>query len=94
MDIKLCIKIPFPLLFEISSNQEIIVAEVIGFNRYYLLFNRPLNDILRHHLTSLYTLIINANITTSPDVSLWRWCNTGLFSVHSCYCWLDFGGVK
>jgi hypothetical protein len=79
---------------EITHYFDMIDGEVIGFNRYYLLFNRPLNDILRHHLTSLYTLWRWCNITTSPDVSLWRWCNTGLFNVHSCYCWLDFGGVK
>jgi hypothetical protein len=88
------LKSHFPLLFEMASNQEITVAEVIGFNRYYLLFNSNLNVILRHQLTFLYTLIINVNITTSSDVSLWRWCNNGLFSVHSCYYWLDFGGVK
>jgi zinc-binding in reverse transcriptase len=27
-------------------------------------------------------------------VSVWRWCNIGIFSVHSCYYSLDFGGGK
>jgi hypothetical protein len=35
------LKSHFSLLFKITSNQGITVAEVIGFNGYYVLFNRP-----------------------------------------------------
>jgi zinc-binding in reverse transcriptase len=33
---------------------------------------------------SLYTL---------PYISIWRWSVSGIFSVHSFYEWLDFGGI-
>jgi hypothetical protein len=27
------------------------------------------------------------------DILVWRWSFNGIFSVHSLYTWLDFGGV-
>jgi hypothetical protein len=72
----------------------IIVTEVIDFNRLYLIFSRSLNDVLSQQLLSLYNLLSRVSLNTTHGICIWRWCNTGIFSVHFCYSWLDFGGVK
>jgi hypothetical protein len=41
------LNIQYPLLYEITTDQNISVAQVIGYNRYYLSFSRSLNDTLR-----------------------------------------------
>jgi hypothetical protein len=42
----------------------ITVAEVIGSNRYYIFFKRPLNDIQSQQLMSLYNLLSRVFMTT------------------------------
>jgi hypothetical protein len=88
------LKSHFPLLYQLASNKQISVAEVIRFNRFYLSFSRSLSEVLRQQVLSLYNLLSMVNLNTINDIYIWRWSNFGIFSVNSCYSWMDFGGVK
>jgi hypothetical protein len=70
------------------------VAQIIGYNRFYIHFNRSLNDTLSQQLNTNYNILSTIYLDITEDIIRWRWCNTGIFSIHSCYQWLDFGGVK
>jgi zinc-binding in reverse transcriptase len=72
----------------------ITVAQVIGYNRYYLRFTRSLNDTLRQQLLEFYTKLSTISLNTQEDSYIWRWNNKGIFTTNSCYSWLDFGGVE
>jgi hypothetical protein len=72
----------------------ITVAQVIGYNRYYLSFTRSLTDTLRKQLMELYTKLSTISLNTQEDSYIWRWNNKGTFTTNSCYSWLDFGGVE
>jgi zinc-binding in reverse transcriptase len=91
---KCSLKDYYPLLYEIVINKDITVDKVIGYNRFYLYFNRPLNVVLAQQLESLYIKLSNITLTIGIDDIKWRWSNNELFSVKSCYHWLDFGGIK
>jgi hypothetical protein len=62
----------YPFLFEISMDPNITVAQVIGYNRYYLSFTRSLNDTLRKQLMELYTSISAICLNTQEDSYIWR----------------------
>jgi hypothetical protein len=87
------LKSHYPLLYDIASNKDIIVNQAIGYNKFYITFNRPLNIILQQ-LNLLYSQLTDITLTNSDDIIRWRWTNNGLFSTSSCYNWLDFGGIK
>jgi zinc-binding in reverse transcriptase len=69
------------------------VAEVIGYNRFYLSFNRILNPTLREQLQSLCNMSSSVSLDPSEDLILWRLSASGLFSTHSYYNWLEYGGM-
>jgi hypothetical protein len=75
----------YPLLYELALNKNATVAQVIGYNRYYLIFIRSLNEILRQQLHTLYTALANVTFNTYEDISIWRWKANGIFSTKSCY---------
>jgi hypothetical protein len=84
----------YTLLYETTTNKDITVDRVIGYNRFYLNFNRSLNVVLAQQLESLYIQLSTITLNTEVDIITWRWSNNGLFSVKSYYHWLDFGGIK
>jgi hypothetical protein len=83
----------YPSLYDIASDKNITMDKVIGFNRYYLTFNRPLNNILYQQLHALYIQLSHISLTMESDSIKWRWNTNGLFSIKSCYTWLDYGGI-
>jgi zinc-binding in reverse transcriptase len=84
----------FPLLYDLASNKDVTISQIIGYNRFYLSFTRTLNNALSQQLQSLYTLLSSVALNHNTNIIIWRWSTSGLFSVRSCYNWLDFGGVK
>jgi hypothetical protein len=78
----------------LANNKDSTVAQIIGYNRFYLSFTRPLNNTLNQQLQSLYTLLSEVTLTNNKNLVIWRWSNSGLFSTNPCYIWLIFGGIK
>jgi hypothetical protein len=81
------------MLYDLALNQNATVAHIIGHNRYYLIFNKPLSEILRQQLHGLYTQLSSISLNNTEDTIVWRWCTKGLFSTNSCYSWLNFRGI-
>jgi hypothetical protein len=81
---KCAIKSHYLILFKLASNKNETIANDIGYNRFYLNSNRPLNDILRLHLNSLCTSLSTIVLNITEDIYLWSWSNSGLFSTHFC----------
>jgi hypothetical protein len=82
---KVSLKDYYPLLYEIEIIKDIIVDRIIGYNRFYLNFNRPLNVALAQQLESLYIQLTVITLNTELYSIRWRWSSNGLFSVRSCY---------
>jgi hypothetical protein len=82
------------MLFEIAFDPNIIVDNVIGFNRYYLHFRRLITDILRDQLNELYSKLSQITISTEEDGIIWRWKSDGCFSIHSLYILLEYDGIS
>jgi hypothetical protein len=91
MTLDCALKSHYPILFELTTNKNDTVTQIIGYNRFYIQFNRSLNDTLTHQLNTLYNILSTIHLDTTEDVIRWRWCNKGLFSIHSCYQWLILG---
>jgi zinc-binding in reverse transcriptase len=68
--------------------------QIIGYNRFYLNFNRSFNTILHQQLASLYNQLAQITLTTHNDIIIWRWSKIRIFSTSSCYNWLDFRGIQ
>jgi hypothetical protein len=84
----------YHLLYSIAIKTDITVAE--AYTSIFLLmeFKRQLIDYYFHEWQKM--LHILGSFSLQPlknDFFHWRWHNSGLFSVHSFYEWLDFGGV-
>jgi hypothetical protein len=58
----------FLLLFTLAYNQYITVAEVMGYNRFYLSSNRILNPTLREQLQSLYIMLSSVSLASNQDI--------------------------
>jgi hypothetical protein len=71
------------MLYDLASNKKASVAQIIGYNRYYLTFTRPLNDILHQQLLSLYGLLATVTLNMDEDIILWRWSSNHLFTTNS-----------
>jgi hypothetical protein len=56
-----------PMLFDLASNKNVTLAQVIEYNKLYLNINRPLNDILRQQLNSLYNTLSTIVLNTTKD---------------------------
>jgi hypothetical protein len=82
------------MLYDLTSNKKAIVAQIVGYNRYYLTFTRPLNDILHQQLLSLYGLLANVTLNMDEDIILWRWSSNHLFTTNYCYSWLMESGIE
>jgi zinc-binding in reverse transcriptase len=83
----------YPMLYELTSNKTATAAQIIRYNRYYLIFTRPLNDILHEQLIKLHSSLSEITLNTSDDLILWRWSSNFLFSTNSCYNWLNYEGM-
>jgi hypothetical protein len=55
------------MLFDLASNKNVTLAQVIEYNKLYLNINRPLNDILRQQLNSLYNTLSTIVLNTTKD---------------------------
>lgn len=84
----------YPNLFQIASNQAITVAEAFpASSSLTLSFNKQLTGVL---LLEWHQLRQSISFTYKVEYDLitWRWTANGLFTVHSLYKWLEFGGIK
>jgi hypothetical protein len=81
------------MLYELASNKNIILAQIIGYNRYYLTLSRSLNATLHEQLLSLYSSLSDVTLNTMDDLIIWRWSSNDIFSTNSCYIWLNHGGM-
>jgi hypothetical protein len=84
----------YTLLYELSSNKDIKVSQAIGFNRFYLSFNRILDSVLSSKLYSLYQSLAEITFNHNQDELIWRWNSTGLFTTKSCYEFIEYRGVS
>jgi zinc-binding in reverse transcriptase len=82
------------ILHDLALNKNATVAQVIGYNKYYLIFTRSLNEILRQQLHTLYIELSNVTFNAYEDICIWRWNTNEIFSTKSCYSWIEFGGVR
>jgi hypothetical protein len=55
------------MLYDITLNKNATVAQIIDYNRYYLIFTRPLNNILRQQLITLYNELSMISFTLTDD---------------------------
>lgn len=84
----------YPNLFRIALDPMISVTDAIHNNSISIQFTRQLTGVLLtewHQLSTLSPLLID---NTIPDTIHWRWNTSGLFTVHSLYTWLEYGGIK
>jgi hypothetical protein len=58
----------YSILYELSTNKNILVSQAIGYNRFYLIFNRPLNHILQQQLETLYCQLVQNTLNNDPDI--------------------------
>jgi hypothetical protein len=72
----------YPILYELASNKDAIVAQIVGHDRFYLIFDRPLDSILHAQLINLYRDLSNVILNHEKDIAIWRWNSNGLFSTH------------
>jgi hypothetical protein len=61
------LSVQFPLLYDIASDPEIKVSQVIGHNRFYLSFNRNLTITLNTQLLELYNKLAQVQLGTEED---------------------------
>jgi len=65
----------YPLLYDIASNKDITINQAIGYNIFYITFNRPLNITLQQQLNLLYSQLKDITLINSSDIIRWRWIN-------------------
>jgi hypothetical protein len=61
--------------------------------------NNNFNKLHNNFLTllteyDLYFQLENVSLDDNADSIIWRWSVTGVFTTHSCYTWLEFGGIN
>lgn len=56
--------------------------------------NRQLTGIKLKEWHNLVSNFSTSPITPDDDKVVWRWNSLGLFTVHSLYKWLEYGGIK
>jgi hypothetical protein len=81
------------LVYELTSDKNIKVSQVIGYNRYYLNFNRIINNTLREQLHSLNQLLAIITLVMEDDLPVRSWNSNRIFTTHTCYAWLEYGGI-
>jgi hypothetical protein len=81
------------MLYELATDKMATIAQIIGYNRYYLTFYRPINYILRTQLHTLYNSLSNFSLSAIEDICIWKWGNNDIFSTNSYYIWLEYGSI-
>jgi hypothetical protein len=61
------IKTQYRLIYELASNKEITVSQVIEYKRFYLSFNRSLDFVLSNQLHILYISISSIILNDQKD---------------------------
>lgn len=89
----------YPDLFQLTTNPLLTVDEAFLHNNpsCSIHFNRQLTGttlVEWHQLISHCFSPPIFTMSTEPDKILWRWHSSGLFTVHSLYLWLEYGGIK
>jgi hypothetical protein len=70
------------------------VAQAFETDVLHIDFRRQLIGIYLQDWNDLFNHFSNLSLSPSlPNTCVWRWHPSGIFSVHSFYEWLDFGGV-
>jgi hypothetical protein len=55
------------MLYELATDKKATITQIVGYNNYYLIFSRPINDILRTQLHTLYNNLSNFSLITIKD---------------------------
>ena len=87
----------YPNLFKIVLDPLLTVSNAFHNNSLSIQFTRQLTGVLLiewNHLSAFYSLSIPCSVNSGSDTIHWRWTATGLFTVHSLYIWLDYGGIR
>ena len=85
----------FPHLFLIADNPKVTVAKVFLNGIINLIFHRQLAGIYLYEWKELQKKFANLVLDNSKqDQLIWRWASNGIFTVHSLYTWLDYGGSQ
>lgn len=92
---ELPLKIVFSGLFEICSNQDVLVSDVITTNFSTLCFKRQLSIVHRQQLTSLHQKVFEGcSLTNKKDVVKWQGKDLAKIRNKFFYQWITDNGVK
>lgn len=82
----------FPHLFEICTNPDIQIQEVIGSQGQSICFRRNLTDIQYREWLEILSIISQVSFTHATDQLSWRWDSSGKCTVRSLYKLLNYRG--
>ncbi|KAJ4804331.1 RNA-directed DNA polymerase (reverse transcriptase)-related family protein [Rhynchospora pubera] len=83
----------YPFLYDLCANKDCSLQEVVLTHGSILHFSRSLNGILRQEWHELTTILHNTCLKNEDDTMNWRWETNGIYTSHSLYQFLNFGGV-
>lgn len=75
------------------QNQDVLVSEVIHSNGLEIEFSRQLVWFYHKEWCELLQLCHNFKLHDHDNQILWRWSESGKYTVHSMYVCMEFGGV-
>lgn len=84
----------YPELYDICSNPNILLKEVIQSQGESVSFKRQFDEIMHTEWGDILQFISSMSFTHASDKLAWKWEMSGVFSVKSLYRFLNFGGVK
>lgn len=84
----------YPFLFDLCSNPQISLPEVITSKGQSVTFIRTLTGVVKFEWQEVLHILDTFNVDASPDQITWLWESNGKFSVKSLYQFLGFGGTQ
>jgi hypothetical protein len=75
----------YPNLYNIASNKQVLVADVLSQVPLNIGFNRTLTGDRWNSWIRLLRSLMEVNLSDEPDIFKWRLTTTGIFSVKSMY---------
>ena len=80
-------------LYQLCTNKEVLLAEVITSQGTIVQFRRILVGTDQAEWTQILSIVSSTHLPNSLDTLLWRWDVSGKFSTHSIYMLLNNKGV-
>lgn len=84
----------YPFLFELCSNPDITLPEVIDSQGRSVTFFRTLTGVVKYEWQDLLQILNTFTAAAPQDHITWALESNGKFSVNSLYQFLSFGGVQ